>query len=91
MQAAPLLQAVVSLYIEKRNFVNNFGLNTFLEAEWARLRVPAVLRTFWLSRAALLLVLQVAFPANFPFECKRTPVCKYKCTSTAYLLVHVTK
>lgn len=59
MQAAPLLQAVVSLYIEKRNFVNNFGLNTFLEAEWARLRVPAVLRTFWLSRAALLLVLQV--------------------------------
>ena len=60
MQAAPLLQAIVSLYIEKRNFVNNFGLNTFLEAEWARLRVPAVLRTFWLSRAALLLVLQVA-------------------------------
>ena len=61
MQAAPLLQAIVSLYIEKRNFVNNFGLNTFLEAEWARLRVPAVLRTFWLSRAALLLVLQVPF------------------------------
>ena len=61
MQAAPLLQAIVSLYIEKRNFVNNFGLNTFLEAEWARLRVPAVLRTFWLSRAALLLVLQVHF------------------------------
>merc|ERR1711994_210142 len=49
---------IVSLYIEKRNFVNNFGLNTFLEAEWARLRVPAVLRTFWISRAALLLILQ---------------------------------
>ena len=65
MQAAPLLQAVVSLYIEKRNFVNNFGLNTFLEAEWARLRVPAVLRTFWLSRAALLLVLQVASQRDF--------------------------
>jgi len=63
-QAAPLLQAVVSLYIEKRNFVNNFGLNTFLEAEWARLRVPAVLRTFWLSRAALLLVLQE--PGSLP-------------------------
>ena len=60
MQAAPLLQSIVSLYIEKRNFVNNFGLNTFLEAEWARLRVPAVLRTFWISRAALLLILQVS-------------------------------
>ena len=54
-----LLQALLQLYIEKRNFVNNFGLNTFLEAEWGRLRVPAVLRTFWLSRAALLLLLQV--------------------------------
>ena len=83
MQAAPLLQAVVSLYIEKRNFVNNFGLNTFLEAEWARLRVPAVLRTFWLSRAALLLVLQVAFPGDFSFKCKRTQMCEYKCESTA--------
>ena len=91
MQAAPLLQAVVSLYIEKRNFVNNFGLNTFLEAEWARLRVPAVLRTFWLSRAALLLILQVAFPGDFSFECKRTQMCEYKCESTAYLLVHDAK
>jgi len=57
-QAGPLLQALVSLYVEKRNFINNFGLNTFLEAEWGRLRVPAVLRTFWLSRAVLLVVLQ---------------------------------
>jgi len=63
-QAAPLLQSIVSLYIEKRNFVNNFGLNTFLEAEWARLRVPAVLRTFWISRAALLLILQE--PGSLP-------------------------
>lgn len=63
-QAAPMLQSLVSLYIEKRNFVNNFGLNTFLEAEWGRLRVPAVLRTFWLSRAALLLLMQE--PGSLP-------------------------
>ena len=62
-QAAPLLQALVNLYIDKRNFVNNFGLNTFLEAEWGRLQVPAVLRTFWVSRAALLLLQD---PATLP-------------------------
>ena len=34
----------------KRQFIANFGLNTFLEAEWARLRIPSLLRTFWLTR-----------------------------------------
>lgn len=62
-QAAPLLQALVNLYIDKRNFINNFGLNTFLEAEWGRLQVPAVLRTFWVSRAVLLLLQD---PATLP-------------------------
>jgi len=63
-QAAPLLQALVNLYVEKRNFVNNFGLNTFLETEWSRLRVPSVLRMFWISRLCLLLFLQE--PGSWP-------------------------
>ena len=34
----------------KRQFIANFGFNTFLEAEWVRLRIPSLLRTFWLTR-----------------------------------------
>ncbi len=34
----------------KRQFIANFGLNTFIETEWVRLRVPSLLRTFWLTR-----------------------------------------
>ena len=34
----------------KRQFITNFGFNTFLEAEWVRLRIPSLLRTFWLTR-----------------------------------------
>jgi E3 ubiquitin-protein ligase RNF139 len=37
----------------KRQFVANFGLNTFLEAEWSRIRVPSLLRMFWLTRVGL--------------------------------------
>lgn len=36
------------LYV--RNFTSNFGLSALIEAEWVRLRVPEVLRTFWLIR-----------------------------------------
>ena len=34
----------------KRQFILNFGINTFVEAEWVRLRIPSLLRTFWLTR-----------------------------------------
>ncbi len=34
----------------------NFGLSVFLETEWARLRVPSLLRTFWVTRVGLQLV-----------------------------------
>lgn len=56
-QGNTLLQALANFYVEKKNVINNFGLNAFLESEWSRLRVPAVLRMFWISRAILLLLL----------------------------------
>ena len=34
----------------KRQYIANFGLNTFLETEWTRIRVPSLLRTFWVTR-----------------------------------------
>jgi len=40
-------------YRRRRQILVNFGLNVFLEAEWVRLRVPVLLRTFWLSRVGL--------------------------------------
>ena len=55
-QAGKVYSSMVILYLNKRDFMNNFGLNTFLETEWGRLRVPTVLRTFWLSRLALLML-----------------------------------
>jgi len=55
-QAGKVYSSLVILYLNKRDFMNNFGLNTFLETEWGRLRVPTVLRTFWLSRLALMML-----------------------------------
>jgi len=55
-QAGKVYSSMVILYLNKRDFMNNFGLNTFLETEWGRLRVPTVLRTFWVSRLALMLL-----------------------------------
>jgi len=55
-QAGTVYSSLVTMYVNKRDFVNNFGLNTFLETEWGRLRVPTVLRTFWLSRLALMML-----------------------------------
>jgi len=46
------------MYRTKRDFITNFGLNTFIESEWVRLRVPSVLRYFWLSRMSLMLVIK---------------------------------
>lgn len=42
---------LIKLELDFRQFVNNFGLNTFLEAEWTRIKVPNLLRTFWLTRS----------------------------------------
>ena len=36
----------------KRQVMRHFGLNALLEAEWTRLHVPSLLRTFWLTRCA---------------------------------------
>jgi hypothetical protein len=41
---------VIQTVSAQRQLVANFGLNTFLENEWERLRVPSLLRTFWLAR-----------------------------------------
>jgi len=56
-QSGKVWAELVRLYTLQRDFINNFGLNTYLEAEWIRLRVPTVLRSFWLSRMLLLLLL----------------------------------
>ena len=44
----------------KRQFIANFGFNTFLEAEWVRLRIPSLLRTFWLTRMMQQLLSMIA-------------------------------
>ena len=44
------VRSVIHSIKMKRQFVLNFGFNTFLEAEWVRLRIPSLLRTFWLTR-----------------------------------------
>eukprot|EP00095_Tigriopus_kingsejongensis_P000282 snap_masked-scaffold816_size93094-processed-gene-0.5 protein:Tk00282 transcript:snap_masked-scaffold816_size93094-processed-gene-0.5-mRNA-1 annotation:"protein trc8 homolog" len=54
-------RVLVKIYVNKREFVRNFGLNTFLETEWSRLQVPRLLRTFWLTRLALLLLLELGY------------------------------
>lgn len=37
-------------YLHSRNFVSTFGMSALIETEWLRLRVPEVLRTFWILR-----------------------------------------
>ena len=44
------LRSVMQSMRAKKQFILNFGFNTFLEAEWVRLRIPSLLRTFWLTR-----------------------------------------
>ena len=46
-QLQPMVRAVTLMVRTKRENINNFGLNTFIESEWVRLRVPSVLRYFW--------------------------------------------
>jgi hypothetical protein len=47
---ADFSRSVIQTVSAKRQFIANFGLNTFIETEWVRLRVPSLLRTFWLTR-----------------------------------------
>lgn len=46
----PATQALYSGYCHVHNMLSNFGMATFVEAEWSRLNVPSVLLTFWLLR-----------------------------------------
>lgn len=46
----PATQALYSGYCHVHNMLSNFGMATFVEAEWTRLNVPSVLLTFWLMR-----------------------------------------
>lgn len=56
--AGHAFQAVIHMYRRKRQLIHNFGLNVFLETEWNRLRVPSLLRTFWVTRIGLHLFLE---------------------------------
>lgn len=46
-----IVQTLYSGYMYAKNFISNFGLSALVEAEWLRLCVPEVLRTFWILRA----------------------------------------
>ena len=50
------MRSVMQQMKAKRQFIVNFGFNTFLEAEWVRLRIPSLLRTFWLTRMSQQLI-----------------------------------
>ena len=63
-QADRLQRHLCSLYLVKRQEILNYGLNTFLEAEWLRLQVPSVLRIFWLSRLSVILVQRRVWPVS---------------------------
>eukprot|EP00096_Caligus_rogercresseyi_P002244 TRINITY_DN14322_c0_g1_i1.p1 TRINITY_DN14322_c0_g1~~TRINITY_DN14322_c0_g1_i1.p1 ORF type:complete len:503 (-),score=126.69 TRINITY_DN14322_c0_g1_i1:763-2271(-) len=41
----------LEIYVTKMNFIQLFGFNVFLEAEWNRLHVPRLLRCFWMARS----------------------------------------
>ena len=55
-QLNKVIFALKVMYRTKREFITNFGLNTFIESEWVRLRVPSVLRYFWLSRMSIMII-----------------------------------
>lgn len=46
-----IVQTLYNGYMYGKNFISNFGLSALVEAEWLRLCVPEVLRTFWILRA----------------------------------------
>ncbi|XP_011497088.1 PREDICTED: protein TRC8 homolog [Ceratosolen solmsi marchali] len=43
-------KTVYSGYQFGQIFISNYGLSAFAEMQWTRLRVPSVLRTFWILR-----------------------------------------
>lgn len=47
----PLIHTLYNGYMYARNYVSNMGMSALVEAEWIRLSVPEVLRTFWILRA----------------------------------------
>ena len=57
-----IIHSLTVMYRIKRETINNFGINTFIEAEWSRLRVPSVLRYFWLSRMGGIMLLHKQSP-----------------------------
>lgn len=67
-------RSVILTVYTKRQFVANFGLNAFLETEWVRLRVPSLLRTFWLARFSqqLLVSLHVLSMNSWTFTSTET-------------------
>lgn len=46
----PIFQTLHSGYNHARNFISNYGMSALVETEWTRLKVPEVLRVFWLLR-----------------------------------------
>lgn len=46
-----IFQTIYGGYLMARLFINNYGISALVEAEWLRLNVPCVLRTFWFLRA----------------------------------------
>lgn len=47
----PVVHTLYNGYMYARNYVSNMGMSALVEAEWVRLSVPEVLRTFWILRA----------------------------------------
>ncbi|CAG0887337.1 unnamed protein product [Cyprideis torosa] len=45
------LEAMAETFSEWQLYVNNFGVHALLDHHWTRLKVPTVLRTFWLLRS----------------------------------------
>ncbi|KAB0794856.1 hypothetical protein PPYR_11695 [Photinus pyralis] len=50
MSLLTIMQTIYNGYLDARNFISNFGMSALVEAEWIRLSVPEVLRTFWILR-----------------------------------------
>lgn len=48
--ALNVVRTIYAGYLHARSYVANFGLSALVEAEWTRLNVPTVLRTFWILR-----------------------------------------
>ncbi|XP_012260260.2 protein TRC8 homolog [Athalia rosae] len=48
--AVSMGQIIYSGYQHARTFISSYGLSALVEAEWTRLNVPRVLRTFWTLR-----------------------------------------